>query len=122
MRLARSLLAVEAEGFQHRRVVHRKENRLLALRTIGMLMPVPERHDEGVAFFPMKRPAVDDRRAAAAIGMIQHRARVAVRLGALAGLQELKPAGQGRQRRPAGQRIDVLQRVAFVRMGFSAGQ
>ena len=79
-----------------------------------MLVPGPERHDEGVAFLPMKRLAVDHRCAAAAEGVVDARAGVAVRFGFFAGAQQLNPAGQRRKRRAAGCGVDEFQRDAVV--------
>jgi len=50
-----------------------------------MLMPGPERHDEGVAFLPLEFLAVDDGRPAAADGVVDADAGVAVKFGFFVG-------------------------------------
>jgi hypothetical protein len=53
-----------------------------------MFVPGPQWHDEGVAFLPVERFAVDDCRAAAAEGVVDAGAGVAVSFGALARYEE----------------------------------
>ena len=52
-------------------------------------MPRPQRHDEGVSFLPVERLAVDHGRAAAAEGVVDAGAGVAVRLGFFVGTKHL---------------------------------
>ena len=67
-----------------------------------MLMPAPQWHDEGVAFLPVEGLAVDDRRAAAAEGVVDAGAGVAMRFGFFVAAQHLDPAGDSRLRRAVG--------------------
>src|ERR1700675_2301491 len=55
MSLALSFFAIQTERLQNRRVVHGKENRVVLGRAVGVLVPVPQRHDERVAFLPVER-------------------------------------------------------------------
>jgi hypothetical protein len=81
-------LPVQTERLQNRLIVHRKQNRFICRRRIGMLVPGPQRDDEGVAFLPVERLAVDHRRAAAAEGVVDARAGVSVSFGAPARYKE----------------------------------
>jgi len=45
--------------------MHRKQNSFVARWSVGVLVPGPERDDEGGALLPVERLAVDDGRAAA---------------------------------------------------------
>jgi hypothetical protein len=85
MAFAVAFFAVETEGVEDRLVVHREEQRLFPLRPVDVLVPAPQRRDEAIPLFPVKRLAVDHGGAAAAEDVVYRRARVAVDLGALAG-------------------------------------
>src|SRR5713226_1168458 len=92
MRHAFSFLSVQSECLQDGRVMHGEENNLFRRGPVRMLVPAPERHDERVAFFPVKRLAVDHRGAAAAKGMIDAGARMTVSARALSRAQHLNAA------------------------------
>src|SRR6266536_27929 len=77
-----------------------------------MPVVVPERHDERVALFPLEAALTDLSRAFAAKYVIDHRARVPMGLGFIAGRQKLKRALDRRHRRSACERIAILQQVA----------
>ena len=79
-----------------------------------MLMPGPQRHDEGVALLPLKRLAVDDRRATAAESVVDAGARVTVRFGFFVASEHLNAARHGRQGRAASGGIDEFQGGAVV--------
>src|SRR5215468_2800934 len=98
--------------------MHREKNRCFLSGSVEVLVPGPERHDESVAFLPMKRLAVDQSCAAAAEGMINARAGVAVSFGVLIGAKRLNPAAQRRQGRTASDGVYIFQRDAI--MGISA--
>jgi len=57
-----------------------------------MPMSMPERNDERVALFPIETALADLRRAFAAKHMIDHRARVSVRLRLIVGREKLDRA------------------------------
>ena len=53
-----------------------------------MFVPGPQRNDKSVAFLPVERLSIDDRRAASAEGVVDAGAGVVGRLGALARYEE----------------------------------
>ena len=57
-----------------------------------MVVPRPERHDEGVAFLPREFFAIDDRCPAAAESVVDARAGMPVRFGLFVGPQLLHAA------------------------------
>ena len=75
-----------------------------------MIVPGPQRYDEGVASLPLERLAVDHRRTAAEERMIDARAGVAMAAGLFAGAQHLDSARHRRQGCAARGRIYELQR------------
>src|SRR6266542_3608867 len=77
-----------------------------------MPMVIPERHDERVALLPIEAALADLGRALAAKYVIDHRTCVAMGLGFIARRQKLKRALDRRHRRPARERIAILQQVA----------
>src|SRR5918996_4266876 len=85
-------------------------------------MPRPQRHDESVALFPVKRLTVNHRCAAAAEGMIDAGAVMAVNLGLLAGAEHLQPAGKRWKGRAARDRVHIFERDAVIRVGIARGQ
>ena len=64
-----------------------------------MLMPSPQRDDDGVAFLPVERLAVDDCRATVADGLVDAGAGVTVGFRLFVAVEHLKPSRHGRQGR-----------------------
>src|SRR5262245_25905767 len=79
-------------------------------------MPLPERHDEGVTFFPLEIPFADPTASLAFENMINRRARVAMRPGGFLAFEELHLTRHGRISVTAGRGIDVVQQRAVVRV------
>src|SRR6266850_2850615 len=77
-----------------------------------MPMSMPERNDERVALFPIETALADLRRAFAAKHMIDHRARVSVRLRLIVGREKLDRALDRRHRRSAAEWIAIFQQIA----------
>src|SRR6266498_4110558 len=73
-------------------------------------MPGPERYNKCVAFLPMEWLAVDHCCPAAAEGVVDARAGVAVRFGFFVGAEHLDSAGHCRQRWTTGCGIDEFKR------------
>src|SRR5262245_20180187 len=92
------LLAIEAEGFEHRRVVNREQNRILC-RGVGVFMPGPRWHREKIPLAPVKALASDDTVPLPGKDMVDGTARLAMRLGLHPRSEQLDPAGHGTQRR-----------------------
>src|SRR5712692_9770998 len=107
--------AVKSQGVHQRAVVHREKDRVRA-RFIAVAVLRPERHGERVAFRPVETLVADDRESLPSERVIDRRARVAVRSRRLAGTEHLDLARERRQRRPAGERIDVAQQQAVERI------
>ena len=76
--ISAGFLAIEIERFEHRRIAHRKKNRVVRWRAIQMPMIVPERHDKRVALLPIEAALADPGRAVPAEHMVNDRARVPV--------------------------------------------
>lgn len=72
-------------------------------------MPGPQRDDERVALLPVEGLAVDYRRAAAAVGVVDAGASVAVGFGFFVGAEHLNSARHRWKRRVAGGGIDEFQ-------------
>src|SRR4051812_43510085 len=85
-------------------------------------MPGPVRHDEGVVALPRERLVADDRRSLAADDEIHRAGAMAMFFRALAGAEHLHPAADRRQRRGAGDGIDVFERDAVVWAAGGLGQ
>ena len=109
LRVRLSFLSIQAERFQDRFVVHGEENGCVARRSVGVLMPGPQRHDEGITLLPIEFLAVDHGRAAAAERVVDARAGMAVRLGFLVRPKHLHATGHRGQGRTAGCRIDEFE-------------
>ena len=77
--LAQGLLAVEAERLHRGQIAEREQHRVVALGSVGVLVPGPGRHDEDVVLAPVEAPAGDDRIARALGDVVDDRAGVAVR-------------------------------------------
>src|SRR5271165_374098 len=87
--IAVSLLTIEAEGLDHRKIVEGEQAGILAVRCVAVLVPGPGRDTEDVALLPVETLAHDDGIAAAFGDLIEHTARVSMGPGLLAGPQQL---------------------------------
>src|SRR5262245_26767790 len=87
-----------------------------------MRVPLPERHDESVAFFPLQVPLADSGATLALKNMINRGARVAVRLGILFGSKKLHLTRHGRIRIATGRWIYVAQQATVERIALSRAQ
>src|SRR6266850_6872744 len=108
-----SLLAVEAEGLEHRAVADREQDRVLAAGVrVGVLRPGGQRDD--VALLPVEGLAFDHA-APLALHDMEHRAAGdAARLQLLALADQLHAARHRRHHRAAGLRVGVLERDALA--------
>src|SRR5258706_10191335 len=106
-------LPIQPQRFGRWPVADRKQDRVIAVQVL-MRMPLPRRHDEDIALAPVKFIGRDFSYAAAAKGVINGRAGVAVRFGLLLRPQELYRAGTGRQRVTTIYGIRVLQKNPVV--------
>ena len=107
--------AKKAQRFDRRTIVDGKQHRRLA-RIVFMGVPVPQRHDEGVALFPFEFLTVNPSRARAAKGVVDDGVCMAVRAAFFARAKHLHVAVHGRQRRAAADRIRVTQQHPVVRI------
>src|SRR5512132_662095 len=87
-----------------------------------MTVPAPQRHDKTIALLPFQSFSIDFSRAAAAKDMINAGAAMAMALGPLARAEHLDAAKQRWKRRAAGQRIDIIQSDAVIRIRHFFGE
>src|SRR6478736_6260306 len=109
--IARALLAIQIERFEHWSIAHGKEYCFVGSRSVQMRMLIPQRHDKRVALFPFEAVIRDLRRTAAAKRVVDHGARVPVRFCTVTGREKLYGASDRLHRGPAVQRIAIFEQI-----------
>src|SRR5688572_24953701 len=109
------LLAIKIKGFDDRYIIHGKQDRFFALRTIDVLVPRPIGNREAVMPVPFKRLVADDGRALAADNEISRARRMPMLFCVLARSEQLNPTAKRPERVPAGHGVHIFQRNTVVR-------
>ena len=120
--LGERFLVIEAERIQHRQILNREQHGIRIRRRVRVLVQRPGRQGDNIALAPFELLPVDDRRACAVDYIVDGAAGMAVRLGALAGPQQLNHAGHRRQHRAAGLGMTVFQQDAVESAAFMIAQ
>src|SRR6266446_9491827 len=91
-------LAIEPEGFEHRRILDGKQDRCLSC-VVGVFMPRPRRHREKIPLAPVEALPSDDTAPLPGKDMVDGTARLAMGVGPHPWSEQLDPAGHSAERR-----------------------